>query len=127
MTIDEYAQWAATVAKVTADPGNEKLCYLGLGLSAGPGEVADHIKKLLRDGELDQTAMIEELGDVIYITGPASVSPPVSNHPRCWRKVGRRLRAGWRSGEHLIPPRGIDDVFQGAAGFKTFDLARHVF
>jgi NTP pyrophosphatase (non-canonical NTP hydrolase) len=66
MTIDEYAQWAATVAKVTADPGNEKLSYLGLGLSAEAGEVADHIKKLLRDGRLDQAAMIEELGDVIY-------------------------------------------------------------
>lgn len=66
MTIDEYAEWAAAVAKVTADPDNDKLCYLGLGLSAEAGEVADHIKKLLRDGRLDQAAMTEELGDVIY-------------------------------------------------------------
>ncbi|MGZ3351023.1 MAG: nucleoside triphosphate pyrophosphohydrolase family protein [Xanthobacteraceae bacterium] len=66
MTIDDYAEWAATVAKVTADPGSEKFSYLGLGLSAESGEVADLIKKLLRDGTLDRAALIEELGDVIY-------------------------------------------------------------
>src|SRR5437899_768241 len=27
----------------------------------------------------------------------------------------------------LIPPRGIDDVFKRAAGFKAFDLARDIF
>jgi NTP pyrophosphatase (non-canonical NTP hydrolase) len=66
MTIDDYAEWAATIAKVSADPGSEKLSYLGLGLSAESGEVADHIKKLLRDGKLDRDALIEELGDVVY-------------------------------------------------------------
>jgi NTP pyrophosphatase (non-canonical NTP hydrolase) len=66
MTIDDFAEWAATVAKVHADPGNEKLAYLGLGLSGEAGEVAEHIKKLLRDGRLERAAMIGELGDVIY-------------------------------------------------------------
>jgi NTP pyrophosphatase (non-canonical NTP hydrolase) len=66
MTIDDYAKWAATVAKVTAAPDPTKLSYLGLGLAAESGEVADHIKKLLRDGKLDRAALIEELGDVIY-------------------------------------------------------------
>ena len=66
MSIDEYAEWAATIAKVTTNPGNDKLSYLGLGLSAEAGEVADLIKKLLRGGRLDRPALIEELGDVIY-------------------------------------------------------------
>ena len=66
MTIDDYAEWAATVAKVTRAPDRAKLCYLGLGLAAESGEVAGHIKKLLRDGKLDKSATIEELGDVIY-------------------------------------------------------------
>lgn len=65
-TIDEYADWAATVAKITQPPGNERLSYLGLGLAAESGEVADHIKKLLRDGTLDRAAIVEELGDVVY-------------------------------------------------------------
>lgn len=65
MTIDDYAAWAAVTAKVTQPPTNERLSYLGLGLAGESGEVAEHIKKLLRDGQLDQAAMIEEPGDVV--------------------------------------------------------------
>ncbi|MEZ2143068.1 nucleoside triphosphate pyrophosphohydrolase family protein [Bradyrhizobium sp. DN5] len=66
MTIDEYAAWAATIAKVEEHPSNERLSYLGLGLAGEAGEVADHIKKLLRDGWLDQAGLVNELGDVVY-------------------------------------------------------------
>jgi hypothetical protein len=44
MTIDEYAAWAAGVAKVDEHPSNERLSYLGLGLAGEAGEVAEHIK-----------------------------------------------------------------------------------
>ena len=66
MTIDEYAEWAATVAKVGEDASKERLSYLGLGLAAEAGEIADHIKKLLRDDRLDRDALADELGDVVY-------------------------------------------------------------
>lgn len=66
MTIDEYAAWAATIAKVDEHPSNERLSYLGLGLAGESGEVAEHIKKLLRDDWLDKAGLVEELGDVIY-------------------------------------------------------------
>ncbi|MCK1383511.1 nucleoside triphosphate pyrophosphohydrolase family protein [Bradyrhizobium sp. 21] len=66
MTIDEYAAWAATIAKVDGHPSNERLSYLGLGLAGESGEVAEHIKKLLRDDWLDQAGLVDELGDVIY-------------------------------------------------------------
>jgi len=66
MTIDEYAAWAASVAKVDKHPSNERLSYLGLGLAGESGEVAEHIKKLLRDDWLDKAGLVEELGDVIY-------------------------------------------------------------
>jgi NTP pyrophosphatase (non-canonical NTP hydrolase) len=66
MTIDEFAAWAATVAKVDDHPSNELLSYLGLGLAGESGEVAEHIKKLLRDDWLDKAGLVEELGDVIY-------------------------------------------------------------
>lgn len=66
MTIDEYAAWAAGVAKIEEHPSSERLSYLGLGLAGEAGEVADHIKKLLRDGWLDQAGLVDELGDVIY-------------------------------------------------------------
>ena len=66
MTIDEYADWAASVARISVQPTNERLSYLGLGLAGEAGEVAGEIKKLLRDGKLDQAALIDELGDVVY-------------------------------------------------------------
>jgi len=66
MTIDEYAAWAGMIAKVSRPPTTERLSYLGLGLAAEAGEIADHIKKLLRDSRLDEAAMIDELGDVVY-------------------------------------------------------------
>jgi NTP pyrophosphatase (non-canonical NTP hydrolase) len=64
MDIDEYATWAASIAKI--DASNERLSYLGLGLASESGEVADHIKKLLRDDWLDKAGLVDELGDVIY-------------------------------------------------------------
>jgi len=66
MDIDAYAAWAATIAKIDEHPGNERLSYLGLGLAGEAGEVADHIKKLLRDDWLDKAGLVDELGDVIY-------------------------------------------------------------
>lgn len=50
MTIDEYADWAAAIAKVNEHPTNERFSYLGLGLAAESGEVADHIKKCCATG-----------------------------------------------------------------------------
>ncbi|MFY7960411.1 MAG: nucleoside triphosphate pyrophosphohydrolase family protein [Elsteraceae bacterium] len=70
MNVDDYAAWAARVARAQAadPPDRERLSYLGLGLASEAGEVVDHIKKLLRDGDSawrpDQVA--EELGDLAY-------------------------------------------------------------
>lgn len=66
MTIDEYADWAASIARICAQPTDERLSYLGLGLAGEAGEVASEIKKLLRDGKVDRAALIDELGDVVY-------------------------------------------------------------
>jgi hypothetical protein len=94
ITIDDYAAWAATIAKVTSAPDAAKLSCLGLGLAADPGEVADHIKKLLRDGKLEHTALIGELGDVIYCWTCLCVA--AGQQPSdCWRRAGRRLRREW--------------------------------
>jgi len=68
MTVDEYAAWAAGVARVSAEgqPDRERLSYLGLGLAGETGEAVGHIKKLLRDGVWRPDAFAEELGDVVY-------------------------------------------------------------
>ena len=66
MTLEEYADWAISVAGITAGLKKTSLSYLGLGLSVEAGEVADLIRRWLRDGKLDRTALIDELGDVAY-------------------------------------------------------------
>src|SRR4051794_20839443 len=68
MSIDEYAAWARSVGPVetTAEPSTEHLATLGLGLVGDAGEVADLLKKCLRDGVLDRERLAHELGDVLY-------------------------------------------------------------
>jgi NTP pyrophosphatase (non-canonical NTP hydrolase) len=94
MTIDEYAAWAASVAKVDAHPSNERLAYLGLGLAGEAGEAADHIKKLLRDEWLDRAGLVDELGDVIYYWACLCVATgqqPSEILDRSAAKIKRRL------------------------------------
>ena len=68
MDIDDYAAWAATVAGIPAGGTMDREClsYLGLGLNGEAGEVAEHIKKLLRDRAWDRDAVADELGDVAF-------------------------------------------------------------
>jgi NTP pyrophosphatase (non-canonical NTP hydrolase) len=66
MTIDEYAAWAGTLGKEPLSANKEMLSYLGLGLAGEAGEVADRLKKFLRDGKWDPEGLAEELGDVVY-------------------------------------------------------------
>ena len=66
MTIDEYAAWAATLGREPLSANKEMLAYFGLGLAGEAGEVADRLKKFLRDGEWDAEGLAEELGDVVY-------------------------------------------------------------
>jgi len=66
MTIDDYAEWAATVARPTFETRGQRLAYLGLGLAGEAGEVADTIRRLMRDGTLDEDRLVYELGDLVY-------------------------------------------------------------
>ena len=70
MMIDEYAAWAAKVTPTrlgaAASTEERQLMYLVLALAGEVGEVADHVKKVLRDGTWDRDRIASELGDVIY-------------------------------------------------------------
>jgi NTP pyrophosphatase (non-canonical NTP hydrolase) len=66
MTFDEYQKEARTTAIY-----KEPIIYPTLGLSGEAGEVADKVKKVLRDnnGEFDinrRTQIAQELGDVLW-------------------------------------------------------------
>ena len=70
---DDY-QWACCgTAKY---PDGQELQYLGLGLTSEAGEVADKLKKLIRDNETQlerlsaeqKQGIVAELGDVLWYT-----------------------------------------------------------
>jgi NTP pyrophosphatase (non-canonical NTP hydrolase) len=49
------------------------LAYCALGLGGEAGEYSEKVKKLIRDGKLDKTLAVKELGDVLwYLTRSAN-------------------------------------------------------
>lgn len=100
MDIDKFAAWAAKAARVKSDdgPDRERLSYLGLGLAGEAGEVVEHIKKLLRDGEdaWQPDAVADELGDLAYYWAALCVAvgrPPSDVLATSRAKIDARLRA----------------------------------
>ena len=43
-----------------------QIVYPALGLAAEAGEVANKVKKIIRDGELDHGSIVAELGDCLW-------------------------------------------------------------
>jgi NTP pyrophosphatase (non-canonical NTP hydrolase) len=65
--INEYAEWTEGFWFSGTDRSDkESLAIMGLGLAGEAGETVEHIKKFIRDGNLDREALKKELGDVIY-------------------------------------------------------------
>ena len=68
MLLDEYQERARTMAVY---PGEFAYNYLALGVAGEAGEVANKVKKVLRDknGVMDDTSralIVDELGDVLW-------------------------------------------------------------
>lgn len=55
-------------AKETFIVENKRTAYLGLGLTGEAGEVAEHLKKTIRDDKDDDEHLRKELGDVLWYT-----------------------------------------------------------
>lgn len=59
--------------KTAVYPETHAILYPALGLAGEAGEVANKVKKMIRDGNTDLTAIADELGDVLwYIAALAS-------------------------------------------------------
>jgi NTP pyrophosphatase (non-canonical NTP hydrolase) len=70
MKANEYQQWTLSTA-IYPDSGKGTigaLAYCTLGLTGEAGEVADKVKKLLRDGDTPEarTKVLQELSDVCW-------------------------------------------------------------
>lgn len=63
MTFEEYEMFARTTAIY---PREYAITYPALGLCGEAGEVAEKIKKRVRDGNFDPDALHKEIGDVLW-------------------------------------------------------------
>ena len=63
MEFNDYQKWAKELAIY---PRDYAIVYPAMGLAGEAGEVANKVKKLLRDKKLDKEAVADELGDVLW-------------------------------------------------------------
>lgn len=63
LTFDEYQNAAATTAIYKVE---HQVLYPALGLAAEAGEVANKVKKILRDNKFDRAAISDEIGDCLW-------------------------------------------------------------
>lgn len=63
MTFDEYQKFTSTTAYY---PEGTAIGYCALGLAGEAGEVANNVKKIIRDQKDLTAAIVDELGDVLW-------------------------------------------------------------
>ena len=61
--MDDYQKNAAETAIYSS---KHSVIYPALGLAAEAGEVANKVKKILRDGDFDRKAIADEIGDCLW-------------------------------------------------------------
>lgn len=70
MTFDQYQEDSKRFAKFPTDDERVRILYLATGLNGEAGEVADKIKKIVRDKGCvtlgDRAPMAKEIGDVLW-------------------------------------------------------------
>lgn len=63
MNLNDYQKMAARTAIYKS---THSIMYPALGLAAEAGEVANKVKKILRDDTFDRQAIADEIGDVLW-------------------------------------------------------------
>jgi len=61
--LNEYQEMAASTAIYKVE---HQVIYPALGLAAEAGEVANKVKKILRDGSFDREGISDEIGDCLW-------------------------------------------------------------
>ena len=77
MSLNEYQNAAAKTAVYKTA---HQILYPALGLAGEAGEVANKVKKMLRDNDFDRDAIVAEIGDVLWYIAALSRDLNVSLH-----------------------------------------------
>jgi NTP pyrophosphatase (non-canonical NTP hydrolase) len=73
-------QYQSAAAKTAMYKHNHKVLYPALGLAGEAGEVANKVKKMLRDDNLDKNAIASEIGDVLWYAAMLSKDLNIELH-----------------------------------------------
>jgi len=102
----DFSTYQNGARKTAVYPEAAKVIYPALGLSGEAGEVANQVKKILRDnaGELTEerrTKIIDELGDVLY----GMLRPWLRTLESAWMMLLLQTWRSWRSERATGPSR----------------------
>lgn len=69
-----YSKQAESTAQTTVKADDKALTYAVLGLNGEAGECAEEVKKAIReDRPVNRTALLHELGDILWYVNRASI------------------------------------------------------
>jgi NTP pyrophosphatase (non-canonical NTP hydrolase) len=99
----EYQKLARQTAvyRESISDEDERLSYVTLGLIGEAGEFANKIKKIFRDGDFSQTALCNELGDILWYVAMAAEELGTTLENIAWdnlEKLAERKRRGTLKG-----------------------------
>ena len=93
MGLNAYQKAAAETAIYKAE---HSILYPALGLAGEAGEVANKVKKMLRDGDFDRQAISAEIGDVLWYIAALSRDLNINMHDLAMNNLeklyGRKAR-----------------------------------
>jgi NTP pyrophosphatase (non-canonical NTP hydrolase) len=93
MGLNAYQKAAAKTAIYKAE---HSILYPALGLAGEAGEVANKVKKMLRDGDFDRQAISAEIGDVLWYIAALSRDLNINMHDLAMNNLeklyGRKAR-----------------------------------
>jgi NTP pyrophosphatase (non-canonical NTP hydrolase) len=93
MGLNDYQQAASKTAIYKSE---HSILYPALGLAGEAGEVANKVKKMIRDGSFDRAGIVAELGDVMWYIAALSRDLNIDMHDLAMQNLeklyGRKAR-----------------------------------
>ena len=65
-SMSDFNSYQRNASKTAIYPDQHKILYPALGLAGEAGEVANKVKKMLRDGKFDREDVAAEVGDCLW-------------------------------------------------------------